>query len=122
MYNNSFVPTPMTMNGPFPNYYPQTAPKQEITKVNGEGGARAYQLFPNSSALLLDENNTIVWVVSTDGAGYKTVTPYSITPYQQAPAVNVEDLSARLTKLEEVVNAKSYSANAQPKKSNDANA
>ena len=28
--------------------------RSEIVKVNGENGARAYQLAPNSSALLLD--------------------------------------------------------------------
>lgn len=117
MYN-SFQPNPMTMNGQFPNMYPSQ--RQEIVKVNGEGGARAYQLFPNSSALLLDENNPLVWLVQTDGAGYKTVTPYTITPYKPAPMVNIDDLNARLAKVEEIVNAKSYSANAQPKKSDDA--
>ena len=30
--------------------------RSEIVKVNGENGARAYQLAPNSSALLLDES------------------------------------------------------------------
>ena len=44
--------------------------RSEIVKVNGENGARAYQLAPNSSALLLDESSPIVWLVQSDGAGY----------------------------------------------------
>ena len=56
---------------------------QQIVRVNGENGARAFQMAPNSSALLLDESNPIVWLSQSDGAGYKTVTPYRIEPYIQ---------------------------------------
>ena len=89
---------PMTMNGLSPNL------KQEIVKVNGENGARAYQMNPNSSALLLDESNPIVWLVQTDGAGYKTISPYTISPYQPAPPIDLNDLNERLKRLEEKVN------------------
>ena len=64
--------------------------RSEIVKVNGENGARAYQLAPNSSALLLNESSPIVWLVQSDGAGYKTITPYSITPYQTEPTINTK--------------------------------
>lgn len=93
----------MTMNGQFPTAY-NSMLKQEIVKVNGENGARAFQLAPNSSVLLLDENNPIVWLVQTDGAGYKTVSPFSITPYQPAPPVDLNDLKSRLERLEAKVN------------------
>lgn len=46
-------------------------PKMEVVKVNGENGARAYSMGPNSSALLLDESGLMIWLVTTDGAGYK---------------------------------------------------
>ena len=82
------------------------APKQEVIKVNGENGARALQMSPNSSALLLDENAPIVWLVITDGAGYKTVSPYSITPYQPEPPVDVKSLEERIKRLEEALNGK----------------
>ena len=74
--------------------------------MNGENGARAFQLAPNCSALLLDENNPLVWLVQTDGAGYKTVSPYKISPYQPAPPIDLNDIDARLKKLEERLNAK----------------
>ena len=96
------TPVPTTANGLFPNIY--STGRQEIIKVNGENGARAYQLAPNCSALLLDENNPIVWLVTTDGAGYKTVTPYSITLYQPEPPIDISDLSRRIKALEEKLN------------------
>ena len=91
------MPGAMTMNGQYPNF------RQEIVKVNGENGARAYQMSPNCSALLLDESNPIVWFVQTDGAGYKTVSPYTITPYQPAPPVDLKNLEERLKRLEKMV-------------------
>ena len=94
---------------------PQPAPrKQEVIKVNGENGARAYQLGPQSSALLLDETGTIVWLVTTDGAGYKTVAPFDISPHQTAAPPDYSSLEARIAKLEEAIRRDpADSANAQ---------
>ena len=86
----------------------------EITRVNGRNGAEAFQLPPNSSTLLLDETAPIVWLAQTDGAGYKTLTPYSISPYQPAPPVDVQSLEDRVKRLEEMIN-EPYSANARTK-------
>ena len=93
------------------------AQRCEITRVNGRNGAEAYQLPPNSSNLLLDETAPIVWLVQTDGAGYKSLTPYTISPYQAAPPVDVQSLEERVKKLEELIN-ESYSANARTKSKN----
>jgi hypothetical protein len=56
--------------------------QQQVVRVNGKNGAEAYQMAPNSSILLLDETAPIVWLKTTDGAGYPTVTPYDIAPHQ----------------------------------------
>ena len=93
----NYIQQPMSQNGQ----------QQQIVKVNGENGARAYQLMPNSSALLLDENNPVVWLVQSDGAGYKTVTPYNISPYVPPESQNLESLNDRLKRLEEIIYAKS---------------
>ena len=90
------------------------AQRCEITRVNGRNGAEAFQLPPNSSSLLLDETAPIVWLAQTDGAGYKTLTPYSISPYQPAPPVDVQSLEDRVKRLEELLN-ESHSANARTK-------
>ena len=82
----------------------QQQPKQEVVKVNGENGARAFPLGANSSALLLDESGVIVWLVTTDGAGYKTVAPFDISPHEAAPAPNYNDLEQRISALERMMN------------------
>lgn len=83
-------------------YYNQFQQQRiEVIHVNGENGARAYQMAPNSSALLLDDTAPLVWLCQTDGAGYKTVTPYEISPYEPKPPVNISALEERITKLEE---------------------
>ena len=100
-YNNPAI-NPL-YGTPYPPQLPQAQPRQEVVKVNGEGGARAYPLGPNSSALLLDESGTIVWLATTDGAGYKTVAPYDISPHQAAPAPDYNSLEERIRKLEEAI-------------------
>lgn len=56
-------------------------------------------MSPNSSILLLDISAPIIWLKITDGAGYLTLTPYTITPYTQQ---TVEDkLGQTVSKLDE---------------------
>ena len=116
MYNQ-YMPGAMTMNPSYsqiPNYMSrldalqQTMPGQrmEIIKVNGRNGANAFGMPPNSQALLLDETAPIVWLKQTDGAGYASITPYSITPYQEAPALDLSSLEGRISRLEDIINAK----------------
>ena len=90
---------------PFP-MWGQSLPRQEIVRVNGENGAKTYQLAPNSSALLLDESAPLVWLVQTDGAGYKTAVPYTITPYQAQSAPDLNSLEERIQRLEDLINGK----------------
>ena len=78
-------------------------PRQEVVKVNGEPGARAFPIGPNSSALLLDENGVIVWLITSDGAGYKSVHPFDISPHEEKPAPDFNDLESRITRLEEMI-------------------
>lgn len=82
----------------------QVPRKTEIIHVNGQNGAQAFQMMPNSQALLLDDTAPIVWLAQTDGAGYKTVTPYTIAPYQPEPEIDLKDIDARLRRIEEVMN------------------
>lgn len=102
-----------------PNFYgqnqvplPYQQQKVEVVRVNGRNGAEAYNLLPNSSALLLDESGTIVWLVTSDGAGYKTVSPYDITPHKSAPDPDYLTLEQRISKLEEAVNGISANTSA----------
>lgn len=110
MYDSTMNPLYNPMINP---YYGQQAqitqqPRREVVKVNGENGARAFPMGANSSALLLDESGVIVWLVTTDGAGYKSVAPFDITPHQTAPAPDFGSLEERIKRLEEKVNAAAY--------------
>lgn len=108
MYNTfgqQFSPQFMSQTQPFQGWG-QNLPRQEIIRVNGENGAKAYQMAPNSSALLMDESAPLVWLVQTDGAGYKTTVPYTIAPYQSQPAPDLNDLEERIKRLEEMLNGK----------------
>lgn len=122
LFNNgmgygNFNPTPT--QGNFGNLNAYNLPHYDIIQVNGQKGAETLQMAPNSKVLLLDETDPLIWFVQTDGAGYKTVTPYSITPYQPAPPVDLNSIEQRLSALEEKINAKSYSgANKQRKQNN----
>ena len=121
------------MNG-FPNQYfnpygfmqpyqqPATQQQtQQVVRVNGENGAKAYGIGANSSALLLDESGTIVWLCTTDGAGYKTVSAYDIVPHKTTPAPDYNSLEERIKRLEDTVNATSRNTSATRKvKSDDA--
>lgn len=94
------------------NFSPQP-PQMQVTRVNGRGGADAFSMGPNSSALLLDECGTIVWLVTTDGAGYKTISDYDISPHQHAPAPDFAALEARISKLEGLINDTANTAAAE---------
>lgn len=113
---------PMMPNGQYQNIYQTPSPipqRQDVVRVNGENGAKAYQMPANSSAILLDENNPIIWLVQTDGAGYKTTTPYTITPFEQAKQPDLSSIETRLNKLEEQMNnvKSNFNSNKQKKTS-----
>lgn len=120
-YSQFTSPFMQPQNQPFQTWG-QSQQRQEIVRVNGENGAKAYQMAPNSSALLLDESAPLVWLIQTDGAGYKTATPYSIAPYQTQSPPDYSSLEERIKRLEEMINGrKSDPANARrSKQSGDA--
>ena len=93
---------PYMQNLMLPNSQPQ-----EVVKVSGKNGIDALQMPPNCSGLFLDITAPIVWLVQTDGAGYKTSVPYDITPHESEEVTQFKTLEERIAKLEETINAKS---------------
>jgi len=114
MMYNSYGNPYMNYNPYVPqdNVYNSLSGKQEIVKVNGEGGARAYQMPPNSSALLLDEIEPLVCLKTTDGAGYPNLTAYQISPRQEQKQPDIRSLEERIARLEGMIHNESYSRNA----------
>ena len=86
MYNYGFTTQPM-----------------RVVRVNGKPGAEAYQMAPNSEVMLLDETAPIVWLKTTDGAGYPRLTGYDITIHEDEKPVDYKSLEERLTRLEELL-------------------
>lgn len=90
--------------------------QQKVPEVTGRAGAEAFQLGADSSVLLLDNTAPIVWLVKTDGAGYKSLVPYDIKPHEEIkPEDHFKDLETRIAKLEEAVNGKPNTSNAKRK-------
>ena len=96
---------------------PQIGQPTKVVEVTGRAGAEAYQLAPDSSILLLDNTAPIVWLVKTDGAGYKSMIPYDIKVHaEEKPADHFKELEERISKLEETINGKSNTTNANKRK------
>ena len=119
MYNYYQNPNAMQMYGQQPPgyspYLQAQAPASparpiDIIRVNGRNGAEAFQMTPNSRALLLDETDPIIWLCQTDGAGFKTITGYHISPIVE---VEKKDEIALLKERIEVLEAKINESNSR---------
>ena len=83
-------------------YQPPYQQSFQITKVNGENGAKAFQMPPNSSIILLDESNPKVYIKETDGASYPKLSVYKLVPDTDTEIKDNEDKSKeQIKKLEE---------------------
>lgn len=79
------------------NYSPNPV---TIPNVNGIESARNYPLPKDSSILVLDSTAPIVYMITTDSAGYKTIKPYAISEYNPEPQVDVKNLLDRVDAIE----------------------
>ena len=52
--------------------FPQEQP-QNLIRVNGIDGAKAYQMNANSTVALFDANEDIVYIKNTDGTGFPSI-------------------------------------------------
>ena len=115
------MPTHTTMTPLYPTLmttYQQrlnASQRTEIAKVSGRNGAEAFPLPPDSSILLLDEQDPIVWLKTTDSGGYPKIVPYSITPYEEEKAPDTKALESRIERLEAAIIGKSDTENAKPR-------
>ena len=74
--------------------YPQIQ-TQNLIRVNGIEGAKAYQMSANSIVSLFDANDDIMYIKSTDGAGFPSIRTFSFTEVkeQNKPAQQVDYIS-----------------------------
>lgn len=71
---------------------------QNLIRVNGIEGAKAYQMSANSIVSLFDANEDIMYIKSTDGAGFPSIRTFSFTevkeqnkPIQQVDYISREE-------------------------------
>lgn len=93
------------------NMTPQTP--ATLTRVTGIDGAKAYQMTPNSTVALFDNNEDIMYIKTTDGAGFPTIRTFSfneVTHNTQQQVSNNEYVTRdEFNKLkEELLNGKQF--------------
>lgn len=68
---------------------------QNLIRVNGIEGAKAYQMSANSIVALFDANEDIMYIKSTDGAGFPSIRTFSFTEVKEEnkPAQQVDYIS-----------------------------
>lgn len=71
---------------------------QNLIRVNGIEGAKAYQMPANSTVALFDSNDDVMYVKSTDGAGFPSIRTFAFTevkeqnkPIQQVDYISREE-------------------------------
>lgn len=84
-----------------------TLPPQQILQANGESSIKAIRMSPNSSVLIADTTQPIVWKCVSDGLGNVTAEAFDITHHKTEEEVEKEntnnlltDISKRLERLE----------------------
>lgn len=84
-----------------------------LTRVTGIDGAKAYQMTPNSTVALFDNNEDIMYIKTTDGAGFPTIRTFSFNEVihntQQQVSNNDYVTRDEFNKLkEELLNGKQF--------------
>lgn len=79
---------------------PSSQPSNGLIRVTGIDGAKAYQMPPNSVAALFDDSYDIMYVKSTDGAGFPTIRIFDFYEHKeethaQQPSVNIENFATK---------------------------
>ena len=92
--------------------------RQQVPHVSGRNGAAAYPMAPNSEVFLIDDTDAVLWLKTTDSAGYPTLFSIPIPddfgkPPEQKEAARYEALEKRITSLEALINEQSITRNAE---------
>ena len=56
---------------------------QNLIRVNGIDGAKAYQMNANSTVALFDSNEDIMYIKNTDGAGFPSIRTFNFVEITQ---------------------------------------
>ncbi len=78
----------------YQNSYQQST---NLIRVTGYEGAKAYQMPANSTTALFDSNDDVMYIKSTDGAGFPTIRTFRFEELRatQTPIVNDDYISRK---------------------------
>lgn len=96
---------PRIFNSPLPIY--------KAEPIHGENAAWQFPMGPNSEIYLPDADEDIIWWIRTDANGNKNVIPFDVTPHQKPQPVDMNEVLARLSAVEEWINGKQNKSNAK---------
>ena len=96
---------PRMFNPPLPIY--------KAEPIHGENAAWQIPMGPNSEIYLPDADEDIIWWIRTDANGNKNVVPFDVTPHQKPQQVDMNEVLARLSAVEEWINGKQNKSNAK---------
>lgn len=73
--------------------------QMQLIRVTGMEGAKAYRMPPNSVVPLFDADNDIMYVKSTDGAGFPTIRTFAFQPIETSENRNGNTWRAKSSTL-----------------------
>lgn len=82
------------------NFSWNSAGSVHTPKVHGDAGATQYPLPPNSDVILMDDSNPIIYLKTTDAAGYGTVSKWAIQEIKDPGPADFNALTNRMSQLE----------------------
>ena len=85
------------------NYYPYAPQRQDLVRVNGIDGAKAYQMQANSVVALFDANEDVMYIKATDGAGFPSIRVFTFTEQIQTATPAADERYDRLLQTMEEI-------------------
>lgn len=76
-------------------------PPQQILQANGKASIDLIRMSPNSSVLIADTTQPIVWKCISDGLGNVSAKPFDITPHKTEEEVEKETMTTLLQSISE---------------------
>ena len=96
----------------WPQQQQQRAPVYHAEPIHGEAAAWSFPIS-GGDIWLPDADRDIIWWIRVDQNGNKYVKPFDVTPHEEKPQVDTNDLAARLAAVEEWINGKQNKSNAK---------
>ena len=76
-------------------------PPQQILQANGKASIDALRMSPNSSALIADSTQPVIWKCISDSLGNVSATAYDVVPHKDEAVAEKETMTKSLESITE---------------------